>query len=946
MTYNTNTSNNTNNHIDNIADKYSSLDNPNDISKQSGCRNLALIPILPVRYGLTLDYTSNAIKGNIAEISTPKGLNSNAVHWIQTLRQGFVYIYAPNGHHDISTDRKNGGNSGGNWLVFRYATNTSDANSGEKFDGVDTDSIQQLPHFFLYAWGEEGAAGEWEKHSDKICTTLNKSTAFVHKDTSQVHIAYSEYPWPAELFDELATNDNLRKKLMIELNTVDRNKETEYTCPISLVPNKVVEFKRAKIIADLFKNTIFRHTRMKNEEWKGSDFHLEEDGFMVVLQDTLGEIKELQACHSNILDQITKCDLEYQYPLTIGTLIDPTTIYEAANKPLPEEFKKEEVTKKLTKQYKHLIPNFRKRLIQLIQEKAKRTEKYGKDLEKVVQQIIKLHKRNDILPLLKAVRGIAEDIKGEPLACIKAHKFSCYIIADSLAEIPTSTAGSSYLIKRFSKQKNDKERIEETKDNIGSLAETITGIIEVAEKFTNLDKAKVQKAEKLVYQSISILMTQIGNVFMFAAANASSSNFIIDRGAYFRLFGLDYVDLQRRSYAYLYEYIQQFNKRLKRVISRLSFKPSKGIGVQAQQNIAKILEHNTTKNVNTAFSSLGLFLSFTAFSDINDKISSSQMLARSTAGKIAHSKWIEIPKAALEFTVETVEVAKIASKSPIITNAIGARFQFINPLINKLNTRANKKISARLFKYTNNVLMLMGGFTFGTDAREDYLDQDYISMAGNIVSGIGAILAAFNFISLGLGTLIVLIGIGISNLGYDDFEDWLRTCIWGNSPEFLGSRRKGIEDILTDSAILSEPNSDSKNYALVFEAFKKELSDFNVLISSLSISEKEPGVFEISCNDFSNTTDNQPRLTITYDYSRTVPNAKGARVPDTGKAVSSYHPAGNVAVEVDLREDIKQLQTPIKLNVEYVTTYGNKLTQSYAQPGYSDSSIFQPAPFY
>lgn len=945
MTHTDNIENNKND-IDSFAAEFSSIDNPSEISKNSGCGNLPLIPILPVRYGLSLDYTTNATNGNISDIPNPSGIDETQIHWIQRLRQGFVYIYAPDGHHDISTDMKGGKNSGGNWLVFRYATNTNDENSNYKFEDIDTNSVQQAPHFFLYSWGEKGAAGEWKKHTSKLSTILDKSTAFVHQNTSKVEIAYSEYPWPAELFNELSSKPTLREKLMVKLDTQSKS-ISMHTGPINLAIHKVREFSSIKVVK-LIEKTIFRHTLMVNEKWKGINPHFNENGFMVVLPDSLGEIKELQACHANILDKITKCDLEYQYPLTIGTLIDPTTVYEATNSPIPKEFNEERIKQKITEQYQHLVPNFRKRLIELIKEKSQIVEKYEKDLEKIIKQITKLHQRNDILPLLKTVRGIAEEIFSEPLACLKAHQFSCYIIADSLAEIPTSAVGSQYLLKRFSEPKSDKEKAKENLDTIQELSDTISDIIKKAEEFTELESSKRQKIEKRIYQSISILMTKIGTVFMFAAANSPHESFIIDRSAYFRLFGLDYTDLRQKSYAYLYEYTHQFKKRVRRMKLHLTHQPSESIGALAQQKITNILNHDIAKNTNAAFASLGLFLSFTSFVDVNDKNRSTQMLARSTIGKYTHFKWIELPKTAIEFTIETVEAVKIISNASIFSNTSGARVQLVTPLFKKLSTQLNRSIPIQIqeFKYTNNVLMLMGAVTFGVDSWEDYLDGDYISMSGNAISGIGLLLAAFGVISFGWGALLAFIGQFITGFGYDDFEDWLRTSIWGNSREYLNKNRAdiGLENIIKQAKVLSNPNAN--NFILIKDTFSKELSDFNVLTSSLVISEskEEAGIFTISCNDFANNKDGQLNLTITYDYSQLITNTKGAKMPNKGNS-ALYYPTGETAVEVDLREKIKQLKTPIKLNVRYITTFDTKLTKSYSQNGYIEESIYKPAPF-
>ncbi|WP_157886641.1 hypothetical protein, partial [Rodentibacter caecimuris] len=104
------------------------------------------------------------------------------------------------------------------------------------------------------------------------------------------------------------------------------------------------------------------------------------------------------------------------------------------------------------------------------------------------------------------------------------------------------------------------------------------------------------------------------------------------------------------------------------------------------------------------------------------------------------------------------------------------------------------------------------------------------------------------------------------------------------------------------------------------------------------------GVFIISCNDFSNNIGGLLDLTITYDYVETFEYARGTRMPNKGNN-ASYEPIGETSVQVDLREEINRLKTPIKLNARYITSFGTTLTQNYRQTGYTEESIYKPAPF-
>lgn len=91
---------------------------------------LPVIPLYPVRYGLSLGYLADARDGIVKNLPdrAPRAIGASSDYELMQLRQGFVYIYAHTKHRLFSTDDK------GKWLVFRHITNNDDANSASDFE--------------------------------------------------------------------------------------------------------------------------------------------------------------------------------------------------------------------------------------------------------------------------------------------------------------------------------------------------------------------------------------------------------------------------------------------------------------------------------------------------------------------------------------------------------------------------------------------------------------------------------------------------------------------------------------------------------------------------------------------------------------------------------------------------------------------------------------------
>ncbi|KYK89964.1 toxin VasX [Aggregatibacter actinomycetemcomitans] len=166
---------------------------------------LPLVPIYPLRYALSSFYLDNATKSlnktppqppHIANITAPESMRRGSIHQLHQLRQGFIYIYSPTQHQYIASDKNN------KWMVFRYFTHKDDVNSANQFPAGGKEAEGLGYSFILYQWGENASTYPW-----KIADMPSMDVVFVDKTQQWVYMAYSEYPWSAEILDQLERDE-------------------------------------------------------------------------------------------------------------------------------------------------------------------------------------------------------------------------------------------------------------------------------------------------------------------------------------------------------------------------------------------------------------------------------------------------------------------------------------------------------------------------------------------------------------------------------------------------------------------------------------------------------------------------------------------------------------------------------------------------------------------
>ncbi|KIC36986.1 toxin VasX [Leisingera sp. ANG-M7] len=261
-------------------------------------------PIFPVRHALTEDALFNITRDGHTP-GNPKNIGASSDHELRRIRQGYIYIYARNGHPENL-----GSDSDGTWLVFRYVSRP-DLDDSSSHIRADVNNPNGRYQFYKLEWTGGGADGQWE-----VKDTRRYPYAFVNKQVSEIEIAYSEERWPGHLFLMAQLDSSVRSQLMTPVNVIQES--TEHSAPLAQISAKVAEFNSAAE-ANPPGNAI-RYTAFQPEAESQVVIcqNSRENGRLVAIQDHLGELMDIQAAHLAKSHSLKTFSAEYQYPLMIG----------------------------------------------------------------------------------------------------------------------------------------------------------------------------------------------------------------------------------------------------------------------------------------------------------------------------------------------------------------------------------------------------------------------------------------------------------------------------------------------------------------------------------------------------------------------------------------------------------------------------------------------------
>ncbi|PID51337.1 MAG: hypothetical protein CR960_01345 [Pasteurellales bacterium] len=508
------------------------------LPKMYQCTKKPHRPIFPVRHSLRPSFIASNTEQKSLGIE-PKGLNMTNTHWLETVRQGFIYIYAPDGHQgDTASDINK------KWMVFRYNTDVNDINSKISYKFIDTENKEGYPHFIKYRFENQNSSTQLGTTSDNWKREGVYPAPFIHDDTSEVYIAYSEYPWTPALFEKIESDDTeLRDIIMTKVNPVPLNKKTEkpkYALPqeqvnlLKEIDNYVINFSlqsHKQNAIDEFKKkdlaaiNLQRYTKILPATVTFCTDELEK-GLFVVLTDTLGEIRELQSQHILLADKRGRYLSDYRYPMTIGSVIDPHLALSVRGKTPPNE---PTIRKKLIAAYEEsekswfgakkefaLVSSFEDEYKKLLQDDF---DKHFKPITAVLSNLRLLRERQSLTKLLLQLeidsKKAATD-NNKVKTCIVSTGNYLSIVSDCLYSLQESEQGWLELTNLFEGKNNTESKQDKNKNKNKDKDKDKVAFPEIPKWIDILDKVnELSETFEEAPAAGFILYMQVLTVFLF-----------------------------------------------------------------------------------------------------------------------------------------------------------------------------------------------------------------------------------------------------------------------------------------------------------------------------------------------------------------------------------------------------------------------------------------------
>lgn len=266
--------------------------------------------LYPVRYA----FSPSSLRNFVNNTESYQGRTRKIVtadFELRRLRQGYIYILVQGGILPIDETSDNDAR----WLVYRYETALDDENSG--FTEFDFDLAGRgHPYSFIpIKWKDGDPKNPWtfDTNSAKSCISLLDTI-------TKIEIAYSEEPWPASLFEKVASDPAVRQKLMIAVDLVPRSTDESYS--LEAIDKAVEEFKPDAINRQ--QDYAICHTGFKPDSPQilGLTPKQRKEGRFIALPDSVGELMDVNRLMFDNSATRNQHGSEHIYPLTIGHCIE------------------------------------------------------------------------------------------------------------------------------------------------------------------------------------------------------------------------------------------------------------------------------------------------------------------------------------------------------------------------------------------------------------------------------------------------------------------------------------------------------------------------------------------------------------------------------------------------------------------------------------------------
>ncbi|OOF71402.1 toxin VasX [Rodentibacter caecimuris] len=867
---------------------------------------LPVIPIYPVRYGLSIDYLTKARNGKISDLpaTEPAGIGKSPNQELMQLRQGFVYIYAHTKHRLFSTDDK------GKWLVFRYVTHSDDINSASEFEQLsDYQNAGLNASFLLCKWGEKGANGNWtlgKINTSKypcMTNTISFNTAFVDKDVDIVDIAYSEYMWSSEIIERFEKDDTLRQ---IVMTTVNVSAPEKHSAPLKDLNIHVLEYQSLNKSNDLSEQTQSWYTKLKNTAIPSalSGFpDYKETGLMVALQDVVGEMHELQKLIIDFTEKQKAYYARYAYPITIGNIIDPKIGYDIKGKDYP--FKEQERVIEQKGVRDGLVSEFNSKMTALLKEPF---ERYEKPAGELVKQVIQLAQRASFKEFFNISDGI---IGYAPLENGIDRGFYVFyrLLSDLTYGLECTSNGVELLENLFSDDavpaNNSPTTIGWLKEHSKKVTDAVYGMamkilppqqrhhilkgyfrgMEHVYLNSGRTVANLAALRKIQFDKVMAIYgwdekKLIKNVDYFFAEVADKQ--------------IDRLMKEERSRQYNHRRVNGGKKAIKKELRQIK----QDLINYRRITLDEIRDLEARIQLSERYYGFsGVLAIYAGILSLNNDLTIPRKLARTTAGRLALDPVVVKTTAILDISVGTADMAyalkligKPGAGMGVLRNIAGASTRSI-----LVGLRALAYTGAAVVGGLLTSLIAFGGL------REAIANEDKVSIVANsaiMLSGVMLGLSVIKFSilpTLGpIGWVILLVATASIFLwGSTPLETWVKKGFWGKKRYFYWNDaiRQNVDTQIKRAEILANEeiaeiaqqriarlelittgqedissaelsmNDQLEDYMLISKGFEKELYEYDIQ-AGLKISKISQGYYRISCAEFRRTEPTTHNLVI------------------------------------------------------------------------------------
>lgn len=789
-----------------------------------------ITPIFPVRYALA-DHVMRGFANSSPNLAAPSGLNPSN-HDLRILRAGYVFIYAAAGHKEGEhSDKK------GIWHAFRYYVGPDDANSTTGWDILQT-TINGRYSFAPYRWKDGNAGGEWE-----LLTERRYPYAYVHKDVSEIHIAYSEEIWPSWLFEKLETDKAARDLMMTPVNLTAQR--TAQSAPLSELSKHVRGF------GDTPRNPLenaMRQTALQPDRYSRvvNCPNARDKGRIVAIHDPLGEILDLGQLHEIYADSQRQYARAYQYPMAIGAVVKR---HEAQINARDGFLQDNPIRPSYGAAYQALIDG---------------SDAIQNAIDACVKGLIRILNRTGPGSALEEVKLVIGDLGAvTTYTKFRRAEYSCSVLQRALEPFAASAAGQLVLQRIVDDDQNSatslaRDLFQTTmeaymKANYSAIGTSISG---VRAPFFNVLVEVVAAQIALGYlktQSISVSMGAVMKVGGFThSGRIGVPADEIDTFIRSSIRGMGFSEMPLKSATLDGGTIRRRSNIPTEIRANLIEVPGFQAGafngttgrIQATitPTAGTINRLQIGEIVSTGGNGVGAVVSLTLVFQSAASWDEKRYTVTSV-GAFAYDPKVAMVAALLDFGAAATGVRSLSSAQALsrgvsaelfgmlFPRVPGSAARFLNARVVTAGITTLPNGAATLGGKAASVLGKIAGWVgvvlAGAVAFERFMAGDTTSAAGNGLIAIGgAIMLVFGSSGIGLvvGFVVIVVGVVVSLFGRDDVGDWIATTFWGDSFLYWGTWRPNDTDQITMATVLRDDRLDGHDE--MYNRLKEELERY------------------------------------------------------------------------------------------------------------------------